>query len=65
MCINQATSLAVAFLGQVIDWRGGSDIAYFGLAVGLVTAALTYFINAKGVKANKERAGDNNNPPPG
>ena len=22
--------IAVAFLGQVIDWKGGSDIAYFG-----------------------------------
>ncbi len=56
--------IAVAFLGQVIDWRGGTDIAYYGLAVGLVTAALTYFINAKGVEAKKERPGDKNNQPP-
>ena len=34
--------IAVAFLGQVIDWKGGSDIAYFGLAIGLVTACLLY-----------------------
>ena len=45
--------IAVAFLGQVIDWKGGSDIAYFGLAIGLVTASLTYFITAKGAKRDK------------
>jgi uncharacterized membrane protein YqhA len=45
--------IAVAFLGQVIDWKGGSDIAYFGLAIGLVTASLTYFITAKGTKKAK------------
>lgn len=56
--------IAVAFLGQVIDWQGGSDIAYFGLAVGLVTAALTYFITAKGVKLKKERPGGQDSPPP-
>lgn len=48
MCINQATSLAVAFLGQVIDWRGGSDIAYFGLAVGLVTNRADLFHKRQG-----------------
>lgn len=56
--------IAVAFLGQVIDWQGGSDISYFGLAVGLVTAALTYFITAKGVKLKKERPGGQDSPPP-
>ena len=45
--------IAVAFLGQVIDWKGGSDIAYFGGAVALVTAALTYFITAKASKDKK------------
>ena len=49
--------IAVAFLGQVIDWKGGADIAYFGLAVGLVTASLTYFITAKGAKNKKPRPG--------
>lgn len=49
--------IAVAFLGQVIDWKGGADIVYFGLAVGLVTAALTYFITAKGAKDKKPRPG--------
>ena len=45
--------IAVAFLGQVIDWKGGRDIAYFGVAIGIVTASLTYFITAKGAKNKK------------
>ncbi len=50
--------IAVAFLGQVIDWKGGSDIAYFGGAVALVTAALTYFITAKAGKDKKSQRGE-------
>jgi uncharacterized membrane protein YqhA len=45
--------IAVAFLGQVIDWHGGTDIAALGISVGLVIAALTYFIS---VKARKKAA---------
>jgi uncharacterized membrane protein YqhA len=48
--------IAVAFLGQVIDWKGGTDIAALGVSVGLVIAALTYFISAKVVKKEKTRA---------
>lgn len=48
--------IAVAFLGQVIDWKGGSDIAYFGVAIGVVTASLTYFITAKSAKPRKPNA---------
>lgn len=50
--------IAVAFLGQVIDWKGDGDIAYFGGAVGLVTAALTYFVTAKAGKDTKSRRGE-------
>ena len=55
---NVIVVIAVAFLGQVIDWKGGSDIAYFGGAVALVTAALTYFITAKAGKDKKSRRGE-------
>lgn len=50
--------IAVAFLGQVIDWKGGADIAYFGLAIGVVTASLTYFITAQGAKKEKRQERD-------
>lgn len=45
--------IAVAFLGAVIGWQGGTDILYFGVAVGVVTASLTYFVTAKATKSSK------------
>lgn len=42
--------IAVAFLGRVIDWQSGYDIAALGVSVGLVIAALTYFSSAKSRK---------------
>jgi uncharacterized membrane protein YqhA len=38
--------IAVSFLGRVIDWQSGTDIAALGIAVGLVIAALTYFASS-------------------
>ncbi len=46
--------IAVAFLGRVIDWQRGDDILALGVSVGLVIAALTYFIGG-----NKGQKGDN------
>lgn len=45
--------IAVAFLGHVIDWKSGTDIAALGISTGLVIAALTYFVS---VKARKKAA---------
>ena len=48
--------IAVAFLGQVIDWKSGTDIAALGISVGLVIAALTYFVSVKAhKKATRQR----------
>ncbi len=47
--------IAVTFLGQVLDWKGGVDIFYFGAAVALVVAALTYFVSVKAAKAKDRR----------
>jgi len=47
--------IAVTFLGQVLDWKSGADIFYFGAAVGLVVAALTYFVSVKAAKAKDRR----------
>ncbi len=49
--------IAVAFLGRVIDWQRGDDILALGVSVGLVIAALTYFIGG-----NKGQKGDNARP---
>ena len=52
--------IAVAFLGQVIDWKGGTEIAGLGISVGLVVAALTSFFAAKSSQTAKldERRSD-------
>jgi uncharacterized membrane protein YqhA len=49
--------IAVSFLGQVINWKSGTDIAALGVSVGLVIAALTYFLSVKAhKKAPKQKA---------
>jgi uncharacterized membrane protein YqhA len=39
--------LAVLFLGQVITWDGQRDLLGYGAAIGLVIAALSYFLSLK------------------
>lgn len=36
--------LSVLFLREVVAWDGSSNIAWFGTALALVVAALTYFL---------------------
>ncbi len=43
--------LGVAFLSQAVRWDGEQDLLGYGVAVGLVIAALTYFISVKNKKA--------------
>jgi uncharacterized membrane protein YqhA len=43
--------LSVTFLSQTLRWEGGQDLLGYGIAIGLVIAALTYFISVKGKKA--------------
>lgn len=35
--------LSVTFLGRVSNWKSGDDIAYLGVAIALVIAALAHF----------------------
>lgn len=39
------TVVAVYFLGQAVVWTSGADIAYLGIGISLVIAALTYFLS--------------------
>lgn len=43
--------LGVTFLSQALRWDGEQDLLGYGLAVGVVIAALTYFLSVKGKKA--------------
>lgn len=40
--------LAVTFLGNVVQWKGGTDILAFGGAIGLVLGALAVLLNFGG-----------------
>ncbi len=42
--------LGVVFLGKVISWHGEPNLQNFGIAIGAVVAALTYFLNSKADK---------------
>jgi uncharacterized membrane protein YqhA len=43
--------MAVLFLGQVVTWDGQRDLlGYYGGAIALVIAALTYFLSQQGKK---------------
>jgi len=42
------TVVAVYFLGQAVVWQGGADIAYLGIGISLVIAALTFFLGKIG-----------------
>jgi uncharacterized membrane protein YqhA len=43
--------LGVTFLSQALRWEGDQDLLGYGIAIGLVIAALAYFI---GVKSKKD-----------
>ena len=43
--------LGVTFLGQVVAWDGERDLQPFGIATGIVIAALTYFLRSKSEKS--------------
>ena len=44
--------MGVTFLSQTVRWDGERDLLGYGLAVGLVIVALTYFISVKGKKGS-------------
>ncbi|MEM1321084.1 MAG: YqhA family protein [Bacteroidota bacterium] len=46
------TVIAISFSGKAITWSGGQEIIYYGVGVGTVIAALSYFIKIK--STNKE-----------
>ena len=38
------TVLSVVFLGQIVTWDGQRDLLGFGVGIGAVIAALTFFL---------------------
>ena len=39
--------IAISFVGKVVTWDGSEQIVYFGVGIGAIIAALSYFISVK------------------
>ncbi len=39
--------IVVSFVGTVVTWNGNQNILYYGLSIGAMIAALSYFISIK------------------
>jgi uncharacterized membrane protein YqhA len=46
--------IGVSFTGKIVTWDGSSDLLGYGVGLGAVVFALSYFLN---VKMKKEKAG--------
>jgi len=40
--------MAVSFVGKVVTWTGEENILYYGVGIGVIIGALSYFISVKG-----------------
>lgn len=54
-------ALGVFFMGQVVNWKGGTDLFFFGTAIALVIIALSYFVSLK-KKKDTTSTSDSENP---
>jgi len=39
--------IAISFVGKVVTWSGEENILYYGVGIGAIIAALSYFISVK------------------
>ena len=49
--------LAISFMGRAVTWDGEENVLYYGIAVGVVVAALSFFLSVKS-EAGKKSAGE-------
>jgi uncharacterized membrane protein YqhA len=47
-------ALGVFFLGQVVIWKEGTDLFFFGAGIALVIMALSYFVSLKKKKGTTD-----------
>jgi len=40
--------LGISFMGRAVTWDGEENLLYYGLAIGAVVAALSFFLSVKG-----------------
>ncbi|MEM7783901.1 MAG: YqhA family protein [Planctomycetota bacterium] len=41
------TVVAISFVGRAVTWDGSKEIAYYGVGISTIIAALTYFLTVK------------------
>ncbi len=42
------TVVSISFVGRAVTWNGGEEIMHYGIGIGAIIAALSYFIKVKG-----------------
>jgi uncharacterized membrane protein YqhA len=42
------TVVSISFVGRAVTWDGGEEIMHYGIGIGVIIAALSYFIKVKG-----------------
>lgn len=46
--------VTVSFVGKAVSWDGGENILYYGVGIGAIIAALSYFIKVKSIAKNTD-----------
>lgn len=46
--------MGVSFTGRIVTWDGSTDLMGYGLSLGAVILALTYFLNVKMKEGNED-----------
>lgn len=46
--------MGISFMGKAVTWDGEADLLHYGLAIGSVTLALSYFLSVKRKHETKE-----------
>ncbi|MEO0341340.1 MAG: YqhA family protein, partial [Bacteroidota bacterium] len=42
--------IAISFVGKAVTWKGDTNIMYYGIGIGAVIAALSFFMSIKILK---------------
>jgi uncharacterized membrane protein YqhA len=51
--------LAISFMGRAVTWDGDENLLNYGIAVGVIVAALSLFLSVKSAKSVKPEANEN------
>jgi len=50
--------LAISFMGRAVTWDGNENLLNYGLAVGVIVAALSFFLSVKSAESLKPEANE-------